>query len=287
MLSVVVLLGLRLCAASSDDDDAIAVDCSMSRWDSWGSCDDEGKQWRTRRIMVPPRFGGKPCEHLMSSRACVHQVKRANKKKKKKKNHAKSAPGMDTSWMRTSVQPPSCHMTHPRWHFCYRHGGCCSDKICVKNCDFSIYNSVNAASSPTSKAAPTTPLPTPIPNPEHLPAWALKLQHGGLHAGARTPSPTPESAKHRLERLTDMNYRSGSKTDIKEGDYVILAPPISLEMAKGPLKADQVGVVDLVDSELGANKDGVKVSYSHATPFPCPGAHLFSRYLCACCPHPR
>lgn len=63
-----------------------------------------------------------------------------------------------------------------------------------------------------------------------------------------------------------MNYRSGSKTDIKEGDYVILAPPISLEMAKGPLKADQVGVVDLVDSELGVDENGVKVSCSPCTP---------------------
>ena len=263
---LLLFLVAKACVGSDDDDDAIAVDCTMGRWSAWGSCDGDGKQWRTRQIMIPPRFGGKPCQELTSSRACV-EAPPARRKKHRGKGYGHHAGAKGPSWLHTSTQPASCHMTHPRWHYCHRHGGCCSDKTCVKNCDFSIYD---ATSPPTPKPSPAAPLPTPIPNPNHLPAWALKLQQRGVHAGKRTPSPTPESNKHRLERLTDMNYRSGSQTDIQEGDYVILVPPISLEMAKGPLKTDQVGVVDLVDSEVEADKNGVKVrSPATAPQTPC------------------
>ena len=49
-----------------------------------------------------------------------------------------------------------------------------------------------------------------------------------------------------MVRLNDMNYKSGSTKNIREGDYVILHPPVSKDDV-GPLMLNEVGVVDLVD----------------------------------------
>eukprot|EP00936_MAST-01D_sp_MAST-1D-sp1_P002108 g2108.t1 len=102
--------------------------------------------------------------------------------------------------------------------------------------------------------APTPP--TPIPNPNHLPLWELELEakrHAEEAAAQRPKTKSPKDL-NRMVRLNDMNYKSGSTTNIREGDYVILHPPVSKDDV-GPLMLNEVGVVDLVDFNM--EKDSV------------------------------